>query len=504
MYKWFVCLLLALTYGWAAGTVYYVDPVHGNDANDGSNGSPWKTVKRAMADHKSSPRVTFGDIVLLRDGNYADVVFGYSSPLGSSWDDAITYKADTGHDPVFRTLTFEAETGSVRTWYIEVNDVNINPTAGGSNAIWCNNGVGNLRFYNLDIRGPWNTDYSDMRERDANGYKALAHGIVFDNIYEINDITIQDCDITQVNIAIKMACKVGAGGVMIQGNTIDTTAGTACNIGIHSHLSTGLTTIKGNTISNFYSFFNGRDMNHASGIGVRKSHVTIEGNIIRSHGSTGSITFYSGMTAPDWRGWGNITIQNNVVYDPYNATALRFGAISDDPVLIRNNTFIGYDQSRHFRDARMHYGALMWLKPYDNGVDPCECNNLKVHNNIIVGRLELHDKNNTGLSGMVEDYNFIYSLYDYDDRRYLTSHDNTTVCARANSFNTVFERAFFANPCYFARPRPSRIVSDYSLLPTAAVVGEGDASNAPPADIVGNVRKNPCDIGAHEFVDLKK
>ena len=51
------------------GPAFYVDPVRGNDANDGSLGKPWKTMQHAVR------RLKPGDALYLRGGVYHETVF---------------------------------------------------------------------------------------------------------------------------------------------------------------------------------------------------------------------------------------------------------------------------------------------------------------------------------------------------------------------------------------------------------------------------------------------
>src|SRR4030042_503644 len=101
------CILAALLFGlattplWAA--TYYLDAENGDDSNPGTTELPWKTFNRAKTTYKGEGvKVTSGDTVLIRDGNY-----------GSAWPSEvyhvnktnwITYKADDGHSPEFTDI----------------------------------------------------------------------------------------------------------------------------------------------------------------------------------------------------------------------------------------------------------------------------------------------------------------------------------------------------------------------------------------------------------------
>ena len=87
-----------------SATVYYVDINQGNNNNDGSETSPFQTIKKARN------QVQAGDTVLVRNGtyrndNYGDGRFNRRYPVltanrgGNEIEGYITYKAEEGHRP---------------------------------------------------------------------------------------------------------------------------------------------------------------------------------------------------------------------------------------------------------------------------------------------------------------------------------------------------------------------------------------------------------------------
>ena len=94
------------------GITYYADAINGDDTNgDGSRQFPFRTIDRAMDTLES------GDILLLNNGNYGDVVVGRTAGLDwgsdqskiampySKFSDWVTVKAAPEQTPHFNTLS---------------------------------------------------------------------------------------------------------------------------------------------------------------------------------------------------------------------------------------------------------------------------------------------------------------------------------------------------------------------------------------------------------------
>ncbi|HRN85837.1 MAG TPA: DUF1565 domain-containing protein [Candidatus Dojkabacteria bacterium] len=76
----------------SAASVYYLSP-NGNDSNNGSNSSPWKTISKAMSS------ISAGDTVILKDGTYS-AYFNINKP-NTTWRAENKHKAiiDGGFGP---------------------------------------------------------------------------------------------------------------------------------------------------------------------------------------------------------------------------------------------------------------------------------------------------------------------------------------------------------------------------------------------------------------------
>lgn len=113
-------MLMLVVVGQVCATDFYVDPVHGNDTNDGSKNEPWRTLQHVFDDglvesreweslpyekgkqfvkKNSGAPVRAGDTIWLLSGDYGDLVIQdfYNQ-------DFITLAAYKEHDPRFRSV----------------------------------------------------------------------------------------------------------------------------------------------------------------------------------------------------------------------------------------------------------------------------------------------------------------------------------------------------------------------------------------------------------------
>ena len=78
-----ICVAMPAT---AGAATYYLDAVNGSDSNPGTSDEPWQTLSRAMPDYSGAgTRVTDGDTVQLRSGNYGNFTYGTNDPIRTDW-----------------------------------------------------------------------------------------------------------------------------------------------------------------------------------------------------------------------------------------------------------------------------------------------------------------------------------------------------------------------------------------------------------------------------------
>jgi hypothetical protein len=126
------------------------------------------------------------------------------------------------------------------------------------------------------------------------------------------------------------------------------------------------------------------ELTHASGIGLTTDNVTVRGNIIRNYAATSPLHTYPGwitVAKDGHKGYNNITIENNLVYDPFSANTTLLEEINSNCV-IRNNTFIGYNLNPPNLSGYYYRSAFRLEQlPGSTGT--------KIYNNLIVGMAEL-------------------------------------------------------------------------------------------------------------------
>ena len=488
----------------AAGP-YYVDPVDGNDANDGlSEGEAWATIQSAITQSGA------GETVYLMDGAvHGPETIDTNNAAHNSWDNKLTITKNPGDDAIVRDIEFKDN-----SFYVELNDIKVRPLAAGSGILVTS--ASSMRFIGLNYTGVWNTNFSDLIERDPSGYDALSDGFYItgggaeaDSL--MDDITIEDCNITQVIQGITIACFVGDanGQWTIRNNHVHTTARSQIKVDAGNKGSNGHVLVDGNHIHDYYSFFTGVDMSHASGVTMKATNMTVQNNRIHATGSTSGIATYQNNGGPT--GFHTILIQNNLVYDNDSQYAIRLLDISDTGSFIfRNNTVVGWNQASggQIGSGATHYFTVMQVRPHGwyeaDGIPPADCSGLEIYNNTIVGQAYFDGEqgvgNTGGLVNMKEDYNYFYAVITPFNQR-IPSHDNTVILtSTANApFDDTFEDGYFVGGNFTTQLHREELDDEYKLVLGSPAINNGDALNAPATDLEGNARVGDPDIGCYEF-----
>jgi len=471
----------------AFGAEYYLDATNGSDSDNGTTeGLAWETVDYAWS------QVGAGDVVYMMDGNYGTVTLSATASGVDSWANKVTFTKLAGHDPVIQSMTL-----SNRSFYIEFNNLKIRPAANGEIAIRGDE-ADEIRCINLDCQGVWNTDFSDMEEQDSSGFDALSRGLYFTGgtaETPLNGILVDQCTVYEVIGGITMNVSVGD-DMVISNNTVHTNTGTQVEMGSLYKGTEKPSIIEGNHIYDFYSFYNGVDMSHNSGIGIRTNNIIVQNNKVHSTGSTSGITLYPQPDNGD--GAHDVLIQNNLVYDTFSQYAVRLYDVSDTGrVVFRNNTVIGSHDSA---TGAYYYGVAMLVNPHGYATTPVNCSGLEIYNNIIVGGLHM-DGAETGTSGLAnatENYNYLYSLLG-TDTTWASSHDNTTVVVNSagGAYDDTFASGFFVGPNFSAAMHRLELNDEYKLVSGSPAIGY--AEPGPLTDLLGNIRGSDPDIGCYEY-----
>ena len=442
----------------ADAATYYLDAVNGLDTNPGTSAQPWQTMAKA------ENSVANGDTVLLRSGNYGDVVINKTGLDRNSWNDGIVYRADSNATPVFTTLFFS---GNQRR-YLEFNGITVNTSTGDTCVQIKDSSY--IKLVNMTIVGRQTT-----HRNEGHIVYGVWIGTTLSGANVINDIIIDGCDISQVMFGVRISDKVGTGievknnnihyisssGISLSANPNDSyplgtvlvdnnkiydhlwivdyltvsgifsgtfqvnetvaqivSGGTATGT-LYSKIDSDTVIIKPN--SSFLFDFSGNANSitglssnatittpvldhveplHDSGIAIRCNRVTVTRNIIRNCGTTRGIRTYQDVF-PVY-GYNDIKIENNLLYDTYNGMVVEFVDIGDN-FLFNNNTIIGYD--RVSDEARKYWTALdLKVASTKNG------SGFSMYNNILVGALSIDSPTMTEYH---ENNNIIWSVYDW-------------------------------------------------------------------------------------------
>ncbi|MFW6146302.1 MAG: right-handed parallel beta-helix repeat-containing protein, partial [Planctomycetota bacterium] len=293
-----ILAVLALPAALPAAT-YYVDPVHGDDTNPGTSAAPWQTLQRAMVDSPATPRVTSGDTVILRDGDYGEASFGaIQSPAPTSWDDRILYKADDGATPIIRGMSISTVSGDR---YLEFDGVHVDRTGvvddHTSHTVYIKN-ASHVRLRNCRIRGNGAVD-KDGGLWTITGVLAK----ITSTDRRTDDILIEGCEISGAVSAFANSdgCKQG---LVLRDNHVHFVGGS--HIKVAGELDEPAV-IENNLIADKFQPPNSAF--HGSGISCRARPVIIRNNIIRNCGGTSNMTFY-------WQTFDGGVVVSGTLADP--------------------------------------------------------------------------------------------------------------------------------------------------------------------------------------------
>lgn len=208
---------LAMIQNRASAATYYLDSVRGNDTNPGTADAPWKTLARAYSWYGGSgPKVTDGDTVLLRTGNYGEFKEDMRDGPAHLFHrtDWITYKADAGQTPELSQI-------------LVVNK----DQWGGTD-----HGTSYLRFENLRVAGTCSFQFTHKihvkgctivgRDPGIQGYYGpyvyRASSAV--RMRQVEDAIVEDCDCSHTCYGIHVEGDPNAGNMVIRDNVVHYTA----------------------------------------------------------------------------------------------------------------------------------------------------------------------------------------------------------------------------------------------------------------------------------------
>ncbi len=446
-----LCIGLCLIPLRTEATEFYVDPVNGSAAGDGSAGRPWRMIQevfdaglvesqqwdklpyteqsRLVARNAGAP-VRAGDTIWLRSGSHGDLLIDRHYNL-----DRITLAAEEGHTPRLSSLHIRSSS------HWTIRGLSISAEFGAS---YRRRTLVDLESHNW--RGPIHDivveqcaicSVADTSTWTADDWNQLAcNGLEADG----TRMTIRDNHLLNVNFGIS----VTAGESLITGNVVENFAGDGLR-GLGNYC-----TFAYNTVKNCYNV----NANHDDGFqswsvgpgGVGSGEVVgvvLRGNTIINYedpnqphrGTLQGIGCFDG-TFVDW------IVENNVVITDHWHGITLLGARN---CLVVNNTVLD-------RNDRRPGPPWIRIGKHKNGTPPVDC---VVRNNLA------------------------------------TAFTSATEVREESNLRIQDPAAFFVDPARF----------DLHLLPSAPAIDAGSSLDAPALDRdrIPRPQGNGIDIGAYEW-----
>jgi len=442
-----------------SAATYYLDDANGDNSNPGTSSAPWRTLDRAYTWYSGAdPKVQEGDTVYLRNGNYG--TFADATSNRSNW---ITYKAESGHTPIFTNIALGRWDGPYNL-YLKFEGIHV---VGGPNpGVALNKCISvatcsYVQFLNMTIYGS-----EDYVHEDHSAGIYIREGV---------EITIQGCTIYNFSAPVHSHGAVGetSTDILIDSCTLyDGTWGilaygarwTITNNDI-SQIYDGMqvvctdTTIEGNIIHNFWP----NDEFHADGIQLFPApayplacdNVAVRRNTIsgtHDHSISARGTDASDVVT-------NLIIENNLCYE---AAATDLQLIWVDGSIIYNNTFITY-----LTDIRSN------------------CSSLSISGNICKYLSICSD----------QEYSYA-STVDYEEYNICWKWWTAAVDAIASDTTLDLD----GNTAAYQNLFEDYDTNDFTLASGSTAIDFGNANYSPISDILGVSRVFPPDAGCYEYI----
>ena len=441
-----------------SGIAYYCDPVNGSMSNDGSESSPWKSLKEVVVDRK---QLVAGDVLFLKSGDHGTDIYFKGSLLGTGTEDNyITIKAVEGESPIVGKIQVDFTSyWAFEGIIFDAPNCNCGTSAATKAVFIAKPSSNHLKIKNCLFRsgaeGSSGWSYNDWYDKSTNAIIIQSPHVVFDNN------TIRDA---------MFALQVEAQFVDVTNNLIDNYGADAIRA-LASDCKYIGNIVRDAYLENYEGSVGGKPSNHddalqmydtnnpASGI---ISNVVIRNNkffqfadpITQAMVDANLVSYLAqGIFQTDGKGI-NIVIENNVVVtDHYHGITL----IGTDNCRIQNNTVVKTTTSYNAKDA----GALTWIQMKADKQGN-ECKNSIIRNNLTTKLTPWTYVNGTN---MTSEGNVALGLDNYSS--YFVDADNY----------------------------------NFQLKEDSPAIGRGVNSNLTEKDIEGNPRKSGdlTDAGAYEF-----
>lgn len=461
--RWIWCLLLILT-GFhplcTTAAVYHIDSINGSDSTgNGSSGAPYQSLSAVTG------LLVSGDEVILYDGNYGTLDFGYNtSDIFTDW---VTFRAASGATPELDYFRIVGQGGSnsegTFSAYINLTGIHILGTGTDKSVELLGPRYVVVDDCLIEVEGPWTGSDTNIEKT----------GFYVRGAYEI---TLQNSEITRVGTGIQAR---GVNIHILNNHIHDITHDGIRSMGLENSL------VEGNLIHGLDDGVEDGEATwnrHCDAIHVfiqgagsaellkPNSYVTYRGNIIYDIESQG-VQFNN--YAPLGQVWNNnLTFENNV-FGPVGAYNVFNNADPVTNLIFRGNTIVYIDGGTSYTSPYTGTGRTIYPANH-NIAFSASTTGLQVYNNILH-----HSYGWPTSTATVFDYNLIQNYYSG-----WATGGNNTIAVNTNQFVD-----------------PGAI--DGVLVNTSPAINAATTAYAMnPTDIYGTLRESNPDIGAVEMTDL--
>lgn len=425
---------------------FFVDAATGDDSNNGSAGSPWRTVQRALS---AAPA---GSVVGVHAGEYD---LSETSPKGRNA--YLTLMAMPGPRPVLDGVYVNYP--SLANAFLRVEGFEVY-SGSKSNLVYLRNG----RF--IDI-----VDCVVHAQKWAKAGK----GVDAFEVLQCEDVLIQDNRVYEINRGVTTS---GTARLTIRHNYIRPKAGSSvqyagdCEDGVieFNH-------IQGQSYIPYPADEDAVQGPHASVISVRSGDLTIRGNHMHGMGNSSGIMFYQPDAAGGEAAYSNILLENNALYDLDNTYALRINNLGTNVVLRNNLIFprlrVGTCNGGS-ADERYRYSNALVVHSVADGHSGA---GLELYNNILIGIVSVPDE--------AQELNNV--VWAWGPSPWLsvspsgTSHIESYSYQGCGNHSSFFESGFFENTPDYSFP--SKDPADWTLAPGSLGHNFGDFTVQPPTSL---------------------
>jgi len=471
-----VVLLLGVSpiAGECRGATYYLDAVNGDDGTAGTSNSPWRTLARAQS------AVQVGDVVLLRDGSYG--VFSEAKDH-AGW---ITYKADSGHNPVFSNIELGAYP-DYHNHYLHFEGITLERGSyWRDQLVWLYH-ASYVKLINLTFIGKGYTQEDKSTAinlatcsnitMDGLRIYGLAGGPMSGYEFGINstyssNVTVNNCDIANCR---KSIVAWGDSWTITNNHIHDGDGDGILGTGIantdivNNHIHDIIAPPGSGDHCDGIQFYN---PNASPSVFVHIENVTISRNrIYNINPAAAAQGIWFGGFGPSGSGdiAENIVVENNLIYKCGQYTVDRvFGPSAVNGLVIRNNIFDGVVDIRD------------------------QCSNVTLAGNIMY-RCDAYQKDKGVPDPVYDDYNIVRQWWIHWNDYYVRGIHSVEMAS-----DVAYQALFADYAGGDLRPASGSIAVDFMPLAVAAAV---DLDGNPRVDIPGMGKEGSdyADAGCYEY-----